>query len=328
MLAAAGTCAAQERYAVIVVGAPGGDAYQREFATLEASLGKAVRERLAFESSHVTVLSGTTTNPSLTSTREHVRAAFDTLRTQVKPGDLVLVLLAGHGTSDGATAKFNLVGPDLDASEWAELVAPLQGRMIFVNATGASFPFLEALSRRNRVVVTATDSSAQRFDTVFAEMFAKALEDPATDLDRNGRISVWEAFVQTSAAVAQYFEQHGQLATEHAMLDDNGDRIGRQAEAPGPGRIAGAHRLSRCRSRCAGRGSCTGRAGRTTAGPRRAGGSVEAEEEDHARTAVGRRVRAAHDRDWPASRVRCARSPSCPVGSASRPRRPLPSRLP
>ena len=234
MLAAAGTCVAQERYAVIVVGAPGGDAYQREFATLEASLGKAVRERLSFESSHVIVLSGTTTNPSLTSTREHVRAAFDTLRTQVKPGDLVLVLLAGHGTSDGATAKFNLVGPDLDASEWAELVAPLQGRVIFVNATGASFPFLEALSRRNRVVVTATDSSAQRFDTVFAEMFAKALEDPATDLDRNGRISVWEAFVQTSAAVAQYFEQHGQLATEHAMLDDNGDRIGRQAEAPGP----------------------------------------------------------------------------------------------
>jgi len=234
MLAAAGTCAAQERYAVIVVGAPGGDAYQREFATLEASLGKAVRGRLSFESSHVIVLSGTTTNPSLTSTREHVRAAFETLRTQVKPGDLVLVLLAGHGTSDGATAKFNLVGPDLDASEWAELVAPLQGRVIFVNATGASFPFLEALSRRNRVVVTATDSSAQRFDTVFAEMFAKALEDPATDLDRNGRISVWEAFVQTSAAVAQYFEQHGQLATEHAMLDDNGDRIGRQAEAPGP----------------------------------------------------------------------------------------------
>ena len=232
-LAAAGTCAAQERYGLIVVGAPGGEAYQQQFADLESTLSKAVRERLAFESSHVTVLSGTTTNPALTSTREHVRAAFDTLRMQVKPGDLVLVLLAGHGTSDGANAKFNLVGPDLDASEWAELVAPLQGRLIFVNATGASFPFLEALSRRNRVVVTATDSTAQRFDTVFAEMFAKTLEDPATDLDRNGRISVWEAFVQTSAAVAQYFEEHGQLATEHAMLDDNGDHIGRQAEAPG-----------------------------------------------------------------------------------------------
>jgi hypothetical protein len=234
LLAAAGTCAAQDRYALIVVGAPGGDAYQQQFAALETSLSKAVKERLAFDASRVTVLSGTTTNPSLTSTREHVRAAFDTLRSHVKAGDLVLILLAGHGTSDGATAKFNLVGPDLDASEWADLVAPLQGRLIFVNATGASFPFLEALSRRNRVIVTATDSTAQRFDTVFAEMFAKALEDPATDLDRNGRISVWEAFVQTSAAVAQYFEQHGQLATEHAMLDDNGDRIGRQAEAPGP----------------------------------------------------------------------------------------------
>jgi hypothetical protein len=61
----------------------------------------------------------------------------------------------------------------------------------------------------------------------------KAMEDPATDQDRNGRLSSYEVFAATSAAVRQYYEQRGQLATERALLDDNGDRIGREVGAPG-----------------------------------------------------------------------------------------------
>ena len=47
--------------------------------------------------------------------------------------DQLLVLLIGHGTSlDGDEAKFNLVGPDLSASEWGDLLRPLPGRLVFV----------------------------------------------------------------------------------------------------------------------------------------------------------------------------------------------------
>jgi hypothetical protein len=146
---------------------------------------------------------------------------------------VVLVVLIGHGNLDANGAKFNLVGPDLDAAQWGGLLASLPGRLVFVNATGASFPFLEQLSGPNRIVITATDSTAQRFDTVFPELFVKAVDDPATDQDRNGRLSLWEVFTATSAAVRQYYEQRGQLATERALLDDNGDRVGREAGAPG-----------------------------------------------------------------------------------------------
>ena len=43
-------------------------------------------------------------------------------------------------------------------------------------------------------MIAATDSVAQRFDTVFPEYFVKAFEEDAADLDKNGRVSLWEAF--------------------------------------------------------------------------------------------------------------------------------------
>src|SRR4029453_11869458 len=148
--------------------------------------------------------------------------------------DLLMVVLIGHGTFDGADAKFNLVGPDLTARDWKGLLDGVTSKLIVVNTTESSYPFLEELSQRGRVVITATDSVAQRFATVFPEYFVKALSELASDLDKNGRVSIWEAFATASTSVKEYYEQRGQLSTERPVLDDNGDRVGREAEAPGP----------------------------------------------------------------------------------------------
>jgi hypothetical protein len=229
-----GTAQAQERHAVLVIGAPGGDTFAQAYSKWQSSFLDVLRDRLGFDPSRIVVLSGATEDPSQQSTRENVRRAFERLRQSTRRDDLVVVVLVGHGTADDETAKFNLPGPDLEAGEWASLVEHLPGRLVFINSTGASFPFLERLSARNRIVITATDTSAQRFDTVFADELLAVLSDPATDLDRNGRVSLWEVFSQTSAAVRQYYEQRGQLSTERPLLDDNGDRRGLEAGAPGP----------------------------------------------------------------------------------------------
>jgi hypothetical protein len=144
-----------------------------------------------------------------------------------------MVVLMGHGSFDGTDAKFNLVGPDLSAADWEALVDGLPGRLVVVNTTASSFPFLEELSRAGRVVITATDSAAQRFATVFPEYLTRALADRSSDLDKNGRVSVWEAFTAASAGVKRHYEQRGQLSTERPLLDDNGDREGREADTPG-----------------------------------------------------------------------------------------------
>jgi hypothetical protein len=84
-------------------------------------------------------------------------------------------------------------------------------------------------------VITATDSPSQRYDTVFPQYFVEALDKlAAADADKNGRLSVWEAFVYASQAVKQSFDQRGVLVTERSVLDDNGDGVGKEAAANGP----------------------------------------------------------------------------------------------
>ena len=121
----------------------------------------------------------------------------------------------------------------MNATEWAQLLKSVPGRLVFVNTTGASFPFLRKLAGRGRVVLTATDSSAQQFETAFAESFIRAFDDEGADVDKNGRVSIWEAFVYASASVREGFEQKGELPTERSLIDDTGAGIGREAEAPG-----------------------------------------------------------------------------------------------
>jgi hypothetical protein len=221
---------AEDRFALVVTGAAGGDQFTATFRTWEQQAAGALKQ-LGFVDDHVSLLSGVSGDPERSSTREHVTDAIQRIKTRAGGDDVVLVLLLGHGTVDATSAKFNLVGPDLSSGEWAELLRDMPGRLVVINTTGASFPFLGELSTRGRIVITATNSTAQRYDTVFPDRFLAAMTDVAADLDKNGRVSVWELFAYTSRTVARHYEQQGLLATEHPLLDDTGD--GNGSEAPG-----------------------------------------------------------------------------------------------
>jgi hypothetical protein len=233
---------AGDRYAVIVTGASGGDAYAEKYNRWRATLVSALREKFAYPADHVRILAEQESDGVVKATRENVQRVLAELRKRVNKDDQVLIVLIGHGTSiDGEDAKFNLAGPDMSASDWAELLKPLPGRLVFVNTTGASFPFLQKLAGRGRVILTATDSAAQVFETVFPEYFVNAFNDAAADTDKDGRVSLWEAFTFASAGVHQWFEQKGQLPTERPLLDDTGAGIGREALNPGTdGQMASA----------------------------------------------------------------------------------------
>jgi hypothetical protein len=224
--------AAAERYALIVSGANGEPSYADQYGQWRQATVTALLEKLAFDESNVlTLFDGGDANHA--STAVGVRRAIDALRARLRADDVLLVLLIGHGSFDGTEAKFNLVGPDLSSAEWSALLKPLPGQIVIVDTTAASFPFLEHLAGPRRVVITATDSVGQRFDTIFPEFFVRALTDPAADIDKNGRVSVWEAFTAASLGVRRYYTQRGQLATERALIDDNGDGVGREAGGDG-----------------------------------------------------------------------------------------------
>jgi hypothetical protein len=234
VLAMPAAASAQGRWALIVSGSAGGEKYAEQMREWRSALSTALVSRYGFDAASVRVLAGETDRPAERATAENLRKALADLRGQMGREDLLVLVLIGHGTFDGEAAKFNLVGPDLNAREWSTLLSGLPARLVVINTTESSFPFLEELSARGRVVITATDSAAQKYATVFPEYFVKAMQEASTDLDKNGRTSVYEVFAATSLAVRQHYEQRGQLTTERAIIDDNGDRQGREDQVAGP----------------------------------------------------------------------------------------------
>jgi len=225
--------AGEARWAIIVSGASGGQKYADQMREWRATLQTALADRYRFDKDHLRVFVDETAKTGEPATAENIRKVFAELKRSGTKDDFVLVVLLGHGTYDGDVAKFNLVGPDLTAKDWTDQITGVPGRVAIVNTTEASFPFLAALAAKGRIVITATDSAAQKYATVFPEYFVKAMSEASTDLDKNGRTSLFEVFTTASAAVKQYYEQKGQLTTERALLDDNGDGVGKEATAEG-----------------------------------------------------------------------------------------------
>ncbi len=241
--AGAAPAAAQgQRYAVVVQGASGGGDYATLHRGWLDALVEVLSGRYGFDPANLTVLAEQPAVGEERATAEAVRAAFGRLAGEVTADDLLFVMLIGHGSGRGDEAKFNLVGPDLSVGEWRGLLQPLAGRMVVVDTTSASFAFLSGLAAPGRVVVTATNSPAQRYHTVFARAFIEALEAAGADADQNGRISVLEAFVYASRLVGLEYEQNGEKATDYAVLDDTGDGEGRLADDvdSADGAVAGA----------------------------------------------------------------------------------------
>jgi peptidase C13-like protein len=160
-------------------------------------------------------------------TVEEISKTFDRFAKQATPEDAVYVVLIGHGSFDGKAAKFNLPGPDISAADFNAQFKKLPTKQIvFVDTTSASGPFLNELSAPGRTIITATRNGAENFSTLFGGYFVDALTGDEADADKNRRVSMLEAFQFAKAAVQRAYEKEGLLSTEHALLDDNGDKTG------------------------------------------------------------------------------------------------------
>jgi hypothetical protein len=235
------------RWAIVVSGASGGADYAKQLAGWRQAIETALTARFGFAAAQIVQLVDESARDAGTpATAENVRKTLTALKGRIGKDDQVLLVLLGHGTFDGQQAKFNLVGPDLTATDWAALLNGLPGRLVVVNTTESSAPFMEALAARGRIVITATETPAQKYATVFPDYFVKALGDVQSDLDKNGRTSIWELFSSSSTGVARHYSERAQLTTERAVLSDTGDKTGVQASVTGPvGTVARSFYLDR-----------------------------------------------------------------------------------
>jgi hypothetical protein len=212
---AASPAFAQRTHLLVITGVPGDEEHAAQFQTWATAFIDAAKKKDAVPEANVTYLAGAK------ATRDGVDKAFTELAARARPNESVVVLLIGHGSFDGTQAAFNLPGPDPTVADWAKLLGKLSAqRVAFVNTTSSSGAFLPGVAAPGRVVVTATKTGGERNETQFPEHFVAAFNDNAADRDRNGHVSIGEAFEYAKAKVVQAFQQKGLLLTEHATMDE------------------------------------------------------------------------------------------------------------
>jgi hypothetical protein len=230
------------KYALIINGAGGEPEYATQFEQWTKELSSVLSERYGFDSKQITVLTEKPAdNTTLRSTAEEVKRTFATLKTQLDANNSLFVFLIGHGSFDGKESKFNLVGPDLSATEYNALLSSLPTRRVVVfNMASASGEFIKSLAAKGRIVVTATRNGQETNATRFPGFFIAALNANDADTDQDGHTSVLEAFVYANRLTADFYKRAGRLATEHAIIDDNGDGVGHDKIEAGEGVLARA----------------------------------------------------------------------------------------
>jgi len=203
---------------IVVVGAGGEEKYEAEFAQWATALVK-----IADSQNMKSIVVGQGETKSETSDRDELEKILKTESTEAGP---LWIVLIGHGTFDGQSAKFNLHGPDVSAIELRDWLRDCARQLAIVNCASASGPFVNALSGKDRVIIAATKNGYEMNATRFGGYFVAALGQLSADLDKDQQVSLLEAFLSASNQVAEFYASDGRLATEHALIDDNGDGQG------------------------------------------------------------------------------------------------------
>ncbi len=216
--------AAEKHDVIVVVGAPGEAEYATRFQAWTATW-RQVGERAQAK---VQIIGVETAAQAEDADKEALQRA---IVAAASPSTAPLwIVLIGHGTYDGRSAKFNLRGADVAAQELAGWLDGCQRPVVLLNTAPASAPFLLAVSRPGRVVISATKSGKEEQATRFGGFVAEALGKADADIDQDGQVSVLEVFLHAARAVEASYKQDGLIATEHPLLDDNGDGRGTRAD--------------------------------------------------------------------------------------------------
>ena len=207
---------------IVVIGAPGTDEYRATFKSW-AARWKVAAERAA-------------TDCTVIGAGDHSAADLEELNAKlaasitVETTEPLWIVFIGHGTFDGRTASLNLNGPDISSQHMAETLRPAKRPIAFIACASCSSPFINALSAPDRIVISATKDGNQIQYSRFGDAMSRAIGGLDADINRDGQTSLLEAWLFASRRTAEFYTTEGRLATEHALLDDNGDSKGTRAE--------------------------------------------------------------------------------------------------
>lgn len=206
---------------IVVIGAGGLEEYEQQFDRWS----KRWKQIAAHKQAELTVI-----GESVDARHSDLELITRELQHQTSETTATWIILIGHGTFDGKTARFNLRGPDLTADQLCQSCDAIKHPLAILNCFSSSGPFLNALSADNRVIISATKNGHEFYFSHFGNFLSEASSQPEADLDHDGQVSLLEAYLAACRETNAYYQEKGELATEHALLDDNADQRGTRGD--------------------------------------------------------------------------------------------------
>jgi hypothetical protein len=234
---------AGSKHALLICGLSGDAGRRKAFAETITKVHSALVTKLGFPAENVSVLFGDESREELgehiqsvgVATKQELEGRIQGLREKLEAQDSLWVIAFGHTHYDGENSWLNLPGPDINQLEFARLFAPVRsGQQVFLITVPASGFFIKSLSAERRIVITATEADWETNETEFGSEFARILASPPPikelDIDQDGLVSLFDLYVVVARNLAQSFRDRELLATEHSLLDDNGDGRGTEVQ--------------------------------------------------------------------------------------------------
>ena len=225
-----------DNYALIIGGLASNKSYYDDFWYSASKLYRLLTDKYGYHPKNIAFLfedggleDGLVDGKSL---KENVQAAFEDLKTKVKPDDRVVIFMVGHAVRREGTTKFNLPRSDIPDTDYATLFNQIDCKRVYaILAFPRSGSFIKLISKPGWVIITS-HSPREGHDGMFCKIFIDSLYNGAVDEDEDGNISLLEAYLHTKEEIKTWYEEDGSVALEHSHLDDNGDGVGSHKEVP------------------------------------------------------------------------------------------------
>ena len=231
------------KHVLVICGLSGDATHHKLFAETVGKLHAGLSKQVGVPASDILVLFGDepkeadddVIKAARRATREELEKAAKGLRDTLSPDDALWVIVLGHSHYDGRHSWLNLPGPDIQQTDFAKLFTGLTAReQVFFITTPTSGFYVKPLSAKGRVVISATEVGFETNETEFPHELARVLSAPPSakefDIDQDGTSTLFDLYLTVTRNLAQSYLERELLATEHPLLDDNGDGRGTEVQ--------------------------------------------------------------------------------------------------
>jgi hypothetical protein len=188
-------------------------------------LARHFEQRVGVESGNLTILAAPDSfvrSATGESTADSIRAVFSDLHALTED-DRLVIYYTGQANIVGDRLRLNLPGPDLAHTELAEALTPIHpGLMILVLDCPGAGMAAESLAAPNRILVFSARSD-QPVSTRFSDYFVPAFDNPESDVNDDGTVTLLEVFQHTVRQIDALFRDQDLMKSENALLEDDGD---------------------------------------------------------------------------------------------------------